>query len=238
MDQQINKAKPILVFIPGTLCTEAVFQPLLSHLDYPSISVRFTHQSTLAEMANEVKSQIGEQPFIPFGFSMGGMVAFELIRQFESQIEGLCLLSSNCHADFPERAKGRQEHLVIAQNHSLTRLMKDVYLPVYFQNTDSEAAQLVVDMANELGTETFKSQLQVLSDRPDSLDILKNFNKPSLVIGGKLDIPCPPEQQSVMANALTQSTLHLVDKAGHFALLENPLEIATHIKNWVENHYA
>jgi pimeloyl-ACP methyl ester carboxylesterase len=238
LDQQTTKTKPILVFIPGTLCTETVFQPLLRYLNYPSITIRFTHQSTLTDMASEVKRRVGERPFIPVGFSMGGMVAFELIRQFESQIRGLCLVCSNCHSDSPERAQSRQEHLNIAKKQNLATLMKDIYLPVYFQQTSNELAQLVVDMANELGIETFQAQLNVLAERPDSIDLLKVFNLPSLVIGGQYDIPCPPEHQCVMASALPDSELHLIDKAGHFALLEYPLDIATIIQNWVEKHYA
>ncbi len=238
MDQQTQNVKPILVFIPGTLCTEAVFHPLISHLDYPNITVRFTHQSTLAEMANVVKEQVGEQPLIPVGFSMGGMVAFELIRQLGSQVKGLCLLNSNCHGDLPERAKSRREHLVFAQEQSLTKLMKDVYLPVYFENTDSEWAQLVINMADELSIDTFEAQLHVLAERPDSLDTLKTFSQPSLVIGSERDIPCPTSQQHIMASALTNSTLHIVDEAGHFSLLEKPLEIAAILRQWLGQHYA
>ncbi|QDP01008.1 alpha/beta fold hydrolase [Thalassotalea sp. PS06] len=230
--------KPLLVFLPGTLCTGAIFSAYSNHSQYDSLIIEFSHEASLDEMANTVLSQVGDRAFIPVGFSMGGMVAFELIRQRPAQINGLILLNSNCLADSPERSNGRQHQLQLARDKGLQSLFQDIMLPVYFANPECEHAKLVVEMASALGIATFEAQLNVLAQRPDSLSVLSHFQKPSLVIGSEHDLPCPPEHQQVMASALPQGELHILNHCGHFALLEQADAIKNLINNWMARHYG
>lgn len=230
--------KPLLVFLPGTLCTGAIFSTYSNHSLYDSLTIEFSHEASLDEMANTVLTQVGERAFIPVGFSMGGMVAFELIRQRPAQISGLILLNSNCLADTPERSKGREHQLQLARDKGLPFLYQDIMLPVFFADPECKHAKLVVDMASALGISTFEAQLNVLAQRPDSLPLLKHFNKPSLIIGAEHDLPCPPDHQQVMASALQQGELHILKHCGHFALLEQADAIKNHINNWIGRHYG
>ena len=230
--------KPLLVFIPGTLCTSEMFMPMLAHLSLEAKMVEFDKHNNLADMAAEVIRVVGERSFIPVGFSMGGMVAFELIRMNVPQLAGMVLLNSNCHADLPGREAGRDAHLKIAKTQGIETLIKQEYLPVYFSNPHCPEGEVVTKMAGLLGLETFEAQLKVLAERPDSLDVLTHFRKPLLIIGAKSDRPCPPEHQQVMAKAAPQSELHVLPDCGHFAPLQAPTTIANLIKQWVNKHYA
>lgn len=230
--------KPLLVFIPGTLCTGEMFLPVLANLLFETKTVEFNKHDNLADMAAEVMRVVGVRPFIPVGFSMGAMVAFELIRINTPQLIGLVLLNSNCHADTPGRKAGRDAHLKIAKSQGIEALIRQEYLPVYFSNPDCPESEIVTQMSAQLGLETFEAQLKVLADRPDSLDVLTNFSKPLLIVGAQNDRPCPPEHQKMMAKAAAQSELYILSECGHFAPLQTPKIIANLIKQWVKKYYA
>jgi pimeloyl-ACP methyl ester carboxylesterase len=232
------KHKPLLVFIPGTLCTSEMFIPMLADLPLETKTVAFDKHDNLADMAAEVMDIVGARPFIPIGFSMGGMVAFELIRMNVTQLTGMILLNSNCHADLPGRKTGRHAHLKFAQTQNIEKLIQQEYLSVYFSNPHCDEGEIVTTMATQLGVETFEAQLKVLAERPDSFDVLTHFNQPLLIIGALNDQACPPEHQQIMAQAAPQSELHLLPDCGHFAPLQAPTDIANLIKQWVNKHYA
>jgi pimeloyl-ACP methyl ester carboxylesterase len=230
--------KPLLAFIPGTLCTSQMFQPLVDNLKYDYVLINYKEHDSLQTMSEEVLRVVGDKPFIPVGFSMGGMVAFELIRLVGEQINGLILLNTNAHADLPGRQAGRELHLELAKKTSLTNLMQEVYLPVYFENTQNSESQVVLEMAENLGVDVFEAQLKVLAKRPDSLDSLKSFDKPTLIIGGENDLPCPPEHQALMADTAVNPELHILPQCGHFAALEQPQKIAELINQWIQKYYG
>jgi pimeloyl-ACP methyl ester carboxylesterase len=230
--------KPLLVCIPGTLCTSDVFMPMLVDFPFEAKIVEFNQHDNLSDMAAEVMRIAGDSPFIPVGFSMGGMVAFELIRMNVPQLAGMVLLNSNCHADIPERKAGRDSHLKMAKTQGIETLIRQEYLPVYFCDPFCDEGEIVTEMAKQLGVTTFEAQLKVLAERPDSLNILTSFDKPLLIVGAQNDRPCPPAHQQIMAKAATQSELHLLSDCGHFAPLKAPTIIANLIKQWVKKYYA
>jgi pimeloyl-ACP methyl ester carboxylesterase len=234
--------KPLLVLIPGTLCTSQVFQPIVKHLKYDSVLIDYKHHDSLQAMSDEVLHLVGSKPFIAVGFSMGGMVAFELIRRVSKQISGLILLNSNAHADLPGKQADREQHLALAKETNLTNLMQNVYLPVYFENNENNKnsenveSQVVLQMAETLGIKVFEAQLKVLAQRPDSLGVLGDFAKPTLIISGENDLPCPPTHQLVMADAAATPELHILQHSGHFAVLEQPQKIAKLINQWIKKY--
>jgi pimeloyl-ACP methyl ester carboxylesterase len=93
---------PVL-FIPGTLCTAAVFESQINELKplAPQVDVvRFTLEDSISSMADTVIELIppGSGAAI-IGFSMGGMVAMELVRRAPELIKKLALINTNFHAD-------------------------------------------------------------------------------------------------------------------------------------------
>ncbi len=232
------KNKPTLVFLPGTLCTSAMFQPFINSQHYHSATIDFIEHNSLAQMCAAIKEKVGDTAIIPVGFSMGGMAALEFIRTFPEQVQGLILLNSNCHADLAGRKAGRDEHLTIAKENGLSSLMKNTYLPIYFAESNCPESSVVLAMAEKLGIHTFEAQLQVLAERPDSLLTLSSFQQPTLIIGAENDIPCPVQHQQLMDKAAQNSELHIIENAGHFAALEQPKKINHIINQWVEKHYV
>ncbi|WP_435275393.1 alpha/beta fold hydrolase [Psychrobium sp. nBUS_13] len=206
----------------------------MSSEDYQSITINLTIESSLSQTTKLIKQKVGQQPVILVGFSMGGMIAFDFIRTYPHLVAGLCLLNSNCHADLPGRKQARDLHLAKAKNYGLESVFREHYLANYFSDINGPNAEMVVNMANQLGVEVFESQLSILASRPDSMEGLSKLDCPTLIIGSQDDILCPPLHQIFMAGIAKCSELHILNNAGHFALLEQPQQIKAIIKKWLE----
>ena len=88
--------------------------------------------NNLADMAAEVMGIIDTWLFIPVEFSMGGMMAFELIRMNVTQLTYMLLLNSSCHADLLGRKTDRYAHLKFAKSKTLKSLFnKSTYLSTF-----------------------------------------------------------------------------------------------------------
>lgn len=233
-----TEVKPTLVFLPGTLCTSGMFQSLLSSDYYQSEFIDLTEQVSLAETSELIKQKVANAPIILVGFSMGGMLAFDFIRRYPKQVIGLCLLNSNCHADLPGRKAGREQHFLLAQQQGIAKLMHDIYLPLYFSKPNNPFVSQIVAMAEQIGITGFKAQLNILSNRPDSQQTLNAFSPPILIIGGEDDLLCPVPHQEYMAEQCSNSELHIIRNAGHFAPLEQSEQVKTLIEHWVIKHYV
>ena len=56
--------KPLLVFIPGTLCTSQVFQPIVENLKYDAVLIDYKYHDSLQAMSEEVLRLVGDKPFM------------------------------------------------------------------------------------------------------------------------------------------------------------------------------
>ena len=117
-----NQSKPTLVFLPGTLCTSAVFDGLVKSDLYHSLVLDLATENSLSTTTAKLKQLVGEQSVILVGFSMGGMLAFDFIRHYPEQVLGLCLINSNCHADQVTRKAGRTQQFQLAQQQGLAQV--------------------------------------------------------------------------------------------------------------------
>ena len=94
-----------LVLLPGLLCDAALWRAQLEGLrDVADMQVAdLTQADTMADMAANV---LGRAParFALAGLSMGGYLAFELLRQAPTRIARMALLDTSARADTPAPA--------------------------------------------------------------------------------------------------------------------------------------
>jgi pimeloyl-ACP methyl ester carboxylesterase len=222
--------------LPGTLCTGAIFDRQIKALQTfaPSVEVvQFRHENSIEEMAETVLERIpqsGEAAVA--GFSMGGMVAMALAREYPERVAKLALLNSNSHADLNDRQASRTSELAEARETSISRVMEKHFLPRYLYLQNTEHQKLIIAMANELGLECFEAQVEALATRSDSKSSLEMLDCPTLVLGSREDILCPPQEQIDMHSKIRHGDLVLLGGCGHFSTLERPEAVSSSLCNW------
>jgi pimeloyl-ACP methyl ester carboxylesterase len=229
-------ARSTLVLLPGLLATRRVFQPQIEALsDSVDIVVpELWHYDSMAAMAEAALAQAPAR-FALAGFSMGGYVAFEVLRRAAARVERLALIDTQATPDSPEataRRHGLIEQTKIGRFHGVQPSLLPMIL--HPSHIDEPAiAQPILDMALEVGAEGFVNETRATMARPDSRPLLVEIGVPTVVIVGRQDMTTPVDRSREMAADIATSRLVVLEDCGHMAPLEKPAEVTAALRRWL-----
>lgn len=105
-----------LVLVPGLACTEDLFAEQIASLrGEVAISIAdHTRHDMMSAIARAVLAMAPNR-FALCGLSMGGYIAFEMVRQAPDRIERLALLDTSALSDTPEQTERRLKLIAMAQ---------------------------------------------------------------------------------------------------------------------------
>lgn len=88
-----------LVLLPGTLCDARLFAPVLERLPrVATLLPSLVGATTAPDMAKKLLAELPDR-FVLAGFSLGGIVALEMVAQAPERIAGLALLDTTARPD-------------------------------------------------------------------------------------------------------------------------------------------
>jgi pimeloyl-ACP methyl ester carboxylesterase len=162
------------------------------------------------------------------GLSMGGYVAMAFLRRHPDRVEALVLADTKATADAdPARANRERIAAAVEGDETSTVLVDDV-LPALLGPTTVQSRPLVAGRVRGLVQAAPAPAVawaqRAMAARPDSLDTLRAFDRPALVIVGAEDTLSPLADAEAMATALPRGRLVVVPEAGHLTAVETPEE--------------
>lgn len=220
----------MLLLIPGMMCDARMWGKLAGLP--PTLHADITGADTVQALAAAIL-QTAPESFDLAGLSMGGIVAMEVLRQAPQRVRRLALLDTNPRAELPAVQALRAPQIARALAGNLAGVMADM-IPRYFAQHQEKLANLCLDMALDLGPQTFARQSRALRDRPDQTATLATFKGPALVLMGAHDQLCPRDRHDQMHALMPQSRLTIIPDAGHIPPLENPQATQTALLNWLD----
>jgi len=234
-----STVKPTLVFLPGLLNTRRLFEHQIEALSdiVDCVVPELWHHDSIAAMA---KAAIDAAPprFALAGFSMGGYVAFEIMRQAGARIDRLALLNTQANPDPPEstaRRRGFIEQTRIGRFHGVQpSLLPQLLHPSHV--ADELITQPILEMAAEIGAEGFVREQEAIMGRPDSRPLLVDIAVPTVVIVGRQDASIPLRRAEEMAADIATSRLVVLEECGHMSPLERPTEVSSALRAWLTDH--
>ena len=159
------------------------------------------------------------------GLSMGGYVAFALLRYASRYVRGLILADTKATADTPEGVEGRKRMIELVGQKG-PAAVADEMLPKLLGETTRRTRPAVVDRVRSLATsssaEAIGGALRALMTRPDSTAQLSGIHVPTLIVVGDEDTVTPPSAAAEMHSAIAGSELVTIAEAGHLTNLEQP----------------
>ena len=167
------------------------------------------------------------------GCSMGGYTALEFVRQFPQRVRGLILCDTRADADSPEAKATRNEMISFALAHDGAAIA-DKMLPKLLACPVSQTAEQVRNCARSVSSENAARLIQCLRDRRDSSPILRSIAVPTLVIGGRHDVPSPPDIMAQMAASINGAKHVVLEDAGHLSSLEQSGNWNREVDLWLE----
>lgn len=226
-----------LILIPGMMCDARLFAPQVEHLsgEFDIQIPSLVGQTTINGYANNILENAPDS-FALLGLSMGGIIAMEILRIAPERVERIALLDTNPLAEKDEVKRRRFPQMEAVKQGRLADIMRDEMKPNYLADSPlkGEILDLCMDMAIQLGSEVFIEQSQALMNRPDQTEILKSADIPALVLCGRDDILCPIERHELMHDLMPNSTLEIVDGAGHLPVLEQAEITNSKITTWLK----
>lgn len=227
-----------LVFLPGLLCDRRLFAAQVEALAPLAASCRvadLTRDDSVAGMAARTLRDAPER-FALAALSMGGGVAFEILRTAPERVTRLALLDTQARAD-TEEARARRRGLMELAQKGEFRGVGPRLLPMLLHPDrldDPVLTGTVQAMAEATGKEAFLRQETALLGRPDSRPDLPAIACPTLVLAGREDALTPPELALEMAAAIPDATLVLLPRCGHLAPMERPEAVTRQLLAWLQ----
>ena len=214
-----------LLLVPGLLCSARLYAPQVTAL-WPLGPVTVADHRRDADVAAIAARILADAPprFALAGLSMGGYVAFAMLRQAPERIVRLALLDTSARPDTPEQSAGRETFIAMAEAGQLAAVV-DTLAPRFLhrdRRTDATLNRVIRDMAADTGVAAFVRQQRAIMTQPDSRPQLASIACPTLVLVGEGDELTPPSLAQEIAAGIAGARLVTVPACGHLSTIEQP----------------
>lgn len=225
-----------IAFVCAHLCDERLYAAQRAALE-PAHDCRvfaFHDEDTLAAMARSVLAAMPPR-FALVGLSLGGYVAFEIVRCAIERIERLALLDTTAVADTPARRAGRLADIATVEAGGIEALIPQLpgrwLLPAHQQRANLVA--LMASMARRIGAEGQRNQQRAMLGRPDSHADLAAVRVPTLVLCGAGDAVTPPADHEAITARIAGARIVVVPDSGHLSTIEQPAAVTAALSAWL-----
>lgn len=218
------EALPTLL-IPGLAATPRLFADQLGPL-WRLGPAMFADHRRADSVAGIAASILADAPprFRLLGLSMGGYIAFEVMRQAPERVAALALLDTSARPDAPEQTQAREEQIALAHERGMSLVATTMFPRLVHPGRvrDDELDAVVREMAKDTGPEAFERQQRAIMTRPDSRPSLAAIACPTIMIVGDQDQITPPSVAEEIAGGIGGAKLVVIPDSGHLSTLEQP----------------
>ena len=233
----MDNTMPILL-IPGLVSSPRIFAPVVPALWRfgPVTVANHIRDDNMGAIARRILAEAPPR-FALAGHSMGGYIAFEIMRQAPERVARLALINTQARPDTPEATARRRDQLARAQAGEFRAILDELF-PGFVhpsRRDDNNLRQLVYDMGDDIGVEAFVRQQNAMMSRPDSRPSLAWIKCPTLVLTGDEDNTIPNSQSVEMANGIPAAKLVILPNCGHLPQPEQPQATADALVAWLRS---
>lgn len=171
------------------------------------------------------------------GVSIGGYVIFECLRRERQRAAGLILSDTRAPADSDEVRANRFKSIEDAKRlgpESIIETMINRVLGETTRRNRPDLVERVRAMASTMTADRIAAIQQGMAARPDSTSLLPSITVPTLLLFGEEDVVTPRADAEALNRGVANSTLHIIPKAGHLAVLEQDEECARLIRQFCD----
>jgi YbgC/YbaW family acyl-CoA thioester hydrolase len=240
---EVRGKGPAILFIHGYPLDHTLWEHQLAHLegwlriapdlrgmgqsDAPDLGYSM---ATYADDLFALLDALGVERVVLCGVSMGGYIAFEMLRRTRERVRGVVLMNTRAEADTPEGRKARDVAGAKAREGGAASVAATM-LPRLLAPAALAENPALVDRLRRMMAGTplagILGALGALRDRPDCMSLLPTLaGVPVLVIAGAEDQITPKEHAQAMADAIPGARLVVLPGVGHLSPVERP-EAAT-----------
>jgi pimeloyl-ACP methyl ester carboxylesterase len=233
----MDNTMPILL-VPGLVSSPRIYAPVAPALWRfgPVTVANHIRDDNMGAIARQFLA-VAPPRFALAGHSMGGYIAFEIMRQAPQRVAKLALINTQARPDTPEATARRRSQVARAQSGEYHALLDDLFAGFVHPSRREDAAlrKLVQDMGDDVGADAFVRQQTAIMSRPDSRPMLAWIKCPTLVLTGDEDNTIPNSLSVEMAEGIPGAKLVILAACGHLPQPEQPQATADALVEWLRN---
>jgi pimeloyl-ACP methyl ester carboxylesterase len=233
----MENTMPILL-VPGLVSSPRIFAPVMPDLWRfgPVTVANHIRDDNMGAIARRILAEAPPR-FALAGHSMGGYIAFEIMRQAPDRVAKLALINTQARPDTPEATARRRGQMARAQNGEYRAVLDELFSGFVHPSRcgDASLRQLVYDMGDDVGPEGFVRQQTAVIGRVDSRPALAWIKCPTLVLTGDEDNTIPNALSKEMAENIHGAKLVVLQNCGHLPQPEQPQATADALVEWLRN---
>lgn len=224
-----------MLLVPGFMLDADLWRDVVPALgDYgPATYADLSQDASIAAMARRALLDAPDR-FILVGFSMGGYVAREVVRQAPERVSALVLIATSARGDSDVE---RQRKAAVAGQSAgtafrgLSRLA--ILSSLHPDNAGrTDILERIQAAGQRMGGDAFRRQSLV--ERKDERNALASIRCPSLVIAGEEDRLRSRAEALELHHGLVGSSFEVVAETGHMVPMEAPQRVAAVIRDWLD----
>jgi pimeloyl-ACP methyl ester carboxylesterase len=225
-----------ILLVPGLVSSPRIFAPVVPALWRfgPVTVANHIRDDSMGAIARRILAE-APQRFALAGHSMGGYIAFEIMRQAPQRVAKLALINTQARPDTPEATARRRSQIARAKSGDYRAVLDELFLGFVHpsRREDATLRQLVHDMGDDVGVEAFVRQQTAVLSRPDSRPTLAWIKCPTLVLTGDEDNTIPNSLSMEMADGIHGAKLVILSNCGHLPQPEQPQATADALVEWL-----
>ena len=233
----MHDAMPVML-VPGLGGSPRIYAPLAPALWRfgPVTVANHIRDDNMGAIARRILSEAPPR-FALAGHSMGGYIAFEIMRQAPERVARLALINTQARPDTPEATARRTDMMVRARAGEYHAVLDELFPEFVHPSRVQDAAlkRLVHEMGDDIGAEAFARQLTAVIARADSRPTLAVIRCPTLVLTGDEDNTIPNLLSKEMAEGIHGAKLRIIPNCGHLPQIEQPQATAEALVDWLRS---
>jgi 3-oxoadipate enol-lactonase len=204
-----------------------------------SIGPDAAEEYSMGAYASDLIRQIDDQRIEAVavcGLSMGGYIAFELLRQIPQRIRALILCNTKAAADTAEAKRGRDVMATKARKEGARSIAAELVPKLLAPATREHRPDVVREVTELIERQPVSGivgALRALRERPDSTPLLGQIRIPVLVVAGEADQITPAVGMQEMARSIPSVQFVLIPDAGHLTPLEQPDVVTAALRDFL-----
>lgn len=217
-----------LILISGIMCTEKLWEKqLLSFSNkIKTVIPKVTQKKSIHDLAAEI---IGENnyKFNAIGFSSGGYIAQEIIRQSPQSINKLILMNTSGGEYSKQHQKVRKNFIDICKTQGATKGLQKFFDKINstYMNCDPTIVEFNKKMVEESNPEIFFWQFKAVYDFNITAPLLKKITCPTKVIVSADDPFVTKEAYEEMEKSIPNVEVVVLENGGHMLPISRPSKI-------------
>lgn len=171
------------------------------------------------------------------GLSMGGYVAFDLIRRYRDRVAALILINTRSSADDDRTREGRDSLISLVEREGtegLSELMIDRLLGESSLRAMPRVVEHLRTMIHGTPPAGAVGALRAMRDRQDASDVLGSVDVPALVVAGMDDRLIPLRDARSLADQIPGAQFTQIPEAGHLTPMEQPIALSRVVREFLE----